>query len=155
MKKYLLFFITAAVFISCDVRRRDKIADDISVKEEKDKKQLAEKIEAALKDSTSVQLIDSVYNFGSIKAGQLVQYSFKFKNTGSKALVIQEAHATCGCTVPEKPEQPIKPGETGIIKVVFNSQVKSGHQEKTITVNSNARPEFGMLKLTGEVEKGQ
>ena len=155
MKKYLLFFFTATIFIGCDIKRNDRIADDSLVKEEKQKKELTEKITAALKDSTTVQLIDSVYDFGKVKQGELVTHSFTFKNTGSKPLVVQEAHASCGCTVPEKPEQPIKPGETGIIKVVFNTKDKSDHQEKIITVNSNARPEFGDLKITGIVEKIQ
>ena len=153
MKKYLLFFFTATIFIGCDIKRNDRIADDSLVKEEKQKKELTEKITAALKDSTTVQLIDSVYDFGKVKQGELVTHSFTFKNTGSKPLVVQDAHASCGCTVPEKPEQPIKPGETGIIKVVFNTKDKSDHQEKIITVNSNARPEFGDLKITGMVEK--
>ena len=155
MKKYLLFFITATFFISCDVRKNDKIADDAAVKEEKQKKELTEKITAALKDSTTVQLIDSVYDFGKVKQGDLVKHSFAFKNTGTKPLVVQQAHPSCGCTVAEKPEQPIKPGETGVIKIIFDTNGKTNYQEKLITVNSNARPEFGVLKITGTVEKIQ
>jgi hypothetical protein len=167
MKKYLLFFITAAVFISCDVRRKDKIADDITERQEKIQKEELKKHEAATKDSlqriatlmkdpTTVQLIDSVYDFGTVTDGQLVEHSFSFRNTGTMPLVVQDAHASCGCTVPEKPQQPIKPGETGVIKVVFNTKGKGGgHQEKTITVNSNARPEFGDLKIVGTVQKVQ
>ena len=98
-----------------------------------------------------MQLIDSVFNFGTINEGDKVERSFKFINTGKKALVISNATASCGCTVPEKPEQPIKPGETGIIKVVFNSQGKEGHQEKTITVTANTFSSFPYLKLVGDV----
>lgn len=152
MKKYLLFLIGPAIFASCDVRRNDKIADDSLAKEEKQKKVQKENLEIALKDSTTVQLIDSVYDFGKVKEGELVTHSFTFKNTGNKPLVVQDAHASCGCTIPEKPEQPVKPGETGVIKVVFNTKGKSDHQEKVITVNSNARPEFGNLKITGMVQ---
>jgi hypothetical protein len=153
MKKYLLFFAAAIVFNSCDVRRSDKIMDDTVVREEKEKKEIKASVDAALRDSTTVQLIDSVYDFGTIKQGELVQHSFSFKNTGTKPLVVQDAHASCGCTVPEKPEKPIKPGEIGVIKVVFDSKGKSDHQEKDITVTSNAHPEFGKLKLTGTVTK--
>ena len=148
--------MTIAVFVSCDVRKNDKIADDSLVKEEKQKKELKERIETALKDSTTVQLMDSVYDFGTVEEGKLVEFSFKFKNTGSKPLVIQDAHPSCGCTVAEKPEQPIRPGETGVIKAVFDTKGKGGnHQEKTILVNSNARPEFGNLKIVGTVTKVQ
>jgi hypothetical protein len=145
MKKYILLFAFIATFVSCDVRRKDKIADDSVTSEKQTQK--------ALQDSTTVQLIDSVYNFGNIKEGDKVTHSFTFKNTGKNPLIITEAHASCGCTVPEKPEKPIAPGETGVMKVVFNSSGKSGHQEKNITVNSNAKPHFTDLKLIGEVIK--
>lgn len=149
MKKYLTFLLMTAVFISCDVRRKDKVADDTVQQMEIQTKKNA----LLLKDSTTVQAVDTAYNFGTIKEGEKVEYNFRFKNTGQKPLVITDAHASCGCTVPEKPEKPILPGETGILKVVFNSKGKSGHQEKNITVNSNANPSFPELKLIGEVEK--
>ena len=140
MKKYWVFIISLFFLYSCDVRRKDKIADDT-----------AQLTESALKDSTDVELIDSVFNFGTINEGDKVERSFKFKNTGKKALVVSNATASCGCTVPEKPEQPIKPGETGIIKVVFNSQGREGHQEKVITVTANTFTSFPYLKLVGDV----
>jgi hypothetical protein len=151
MKQYIFLLAAAAAFTSCDVRRNDTISDDIGLKETKAKNELQQQKQAAMKDSTTVQLIDSVHHFGTVKEGEKVTRSFRFKNTGNKALVITEAHASCGCTVPEKPEKPIMPGETGEIKVVFNTKGKPGHQEKAITVNSNARPSFGDLKLVGEV----
>lgn len=128
-------------FTSCDVRRSDQLADDNLQRQTR-----------AMQDSTQVQLIDSVYDFGTVTAGKIVEYSFRFKNTGQKPLVIADAHASCGCTVPEKPEQPILPGETGSIKVSFNSKDRTGHQDKIITVQSNARPAFGQLRLTGDVQ---
>ena len=140
MKKYFIILIISVAFVSCDVRRRDKVADDVNLRNEQ-----------ALKDSTAVQLIDSVYNFGSITEGDKVEFSFRFKNIGKKALIVTNAHASCGCTVPEKPEKPIAAGETGLIKVIFNSKGKSGHQEKNITVESNVKPNFPDLKLVGEV----
>ncbi len=163
MKNYLLFFFAAVTLVSCDVRRRDRVSDEAGIREEKaerdaelQRKQFVndslDKVAAFLKDSTTVQLIDSVFNFGTINAGEKVNFSYRFKNTGNKALIITEAHASCGCTVPEKPEKPVMPGETGVIKVVFNSQGKQGHQEKAIIVSSNAKPNFGDLKLTGEVK---
>src|SRR5207302_3236285 len=126
---FFLFFIIIVFFISCDVSRKDKIADDAT-----------KQMEWALRDSTTVQVIDSVYNFGRVTEGEKVEYSFRFRNTGKKPLVITNTSASCGCTVPEKPEKPILPGETGFIKVVFNSKGKAGHNEKTVTVISNAYP---------------
>lgn len=135
------------------MRRSDRLADDSMVKQEKQKKKQEQIIHTALADSTTVQLMDSVFNFGTVKEGELVEHNFVFKNTGTKPLVILTAQASCGCTVPQKPEEPIQPGKTGTIKVVFHSKDRHGHQEKTIRVTSNARPEFGLLSLTGEVEK--
>jgi Protein of unknown function (DUF1573) len=140
VKKYILFLLATLILLSCDVRRKDKIADDVAV-------QTAQ----ALKDSTTVQIIDSAYNFGKVTDGEKVEYSYRFKNTGTKPLVIVNASASCGCTVPQKPEKPVLPGETGFIKVVFDSKGRVGTAHKTITVISNADPEFPQLILTGDV----
>ena len=143
MIRFVLICLVSAMFLfSCDVRRKDRVADDA-----------VQKMENALKDSTTVELIDRVYNFGTITEGDKVEYNFRFKNTGKKPLVISSASASCGCTVPEKPEKPVMPGETSFIKVVFNSKGKSGHQDKSIIVSSNAKPSFPDLLLSGEVKQ--
>ncbi len=151
MKKYFLIIVIPATFFSCDVKRKDKISDDSKT----DSIKIVQKKQAeddALKNTTAVQMIDSVYNFGTVADGEKVEFSFRFKNAGTNPLVIFDASATCGCTIPEKPEKPILPGETGFIKVIFNSTGKKGHNEKVINVTSNARPLFPPLKLTGEVK---
>src|SRR5687768_3527182 len=137
-----LIIFAVTVLISCDVRKNDKVVDDS-----------VQQMEDAKKDTTTVQLIDSVYNFGTIAEGEKVTYSFRFKNSGAKPMVITNTSASCGCTVPEKPEKPIMPGETGSIKVVFNSKGKLGHNEKNITVMANTNPAFPLLVLTGDVKE--
>lgn len=106
-------------------------------------------------DSTTVQMIDSAYNFGKVTDGEKVEYSYRFRNTGKNPLIVSAAVASCGCTVPEKPEEPIKPGETGFLKVVFNSKGRVGEVHKEITVTSNAYPQFPVLQLTGQVVSGE
>ncbi len=140
VKKYILFLLVTLVFISCDIRRKDKISDDAAVQKA-----------LALKDSTTVEIIDSAYNFGKVTDGEKVEYSYRFKNSGKKPLVVVNATASCGCTVPQKPEKPILPGELGFIKIVFDSKGRVGEAHKTITITSNANPEFPPLILTGEV----
>jgi hypothetical protein len=98
-----------------------------------------------------VQVIDTTYDFGEIAEGEIVEFSFRFKNTGTSALVVTNVAASCGCTVPEKPEQPIKPGETGYIKAKFDSAKRPGETMKSITVTSNATPPFPELVLKGKV----
>ena len=104
-----------------------------------------------LSKPTTVQVIDSMYDFGKVNEGELVQYNFRFRNTGKNPLVIQNVSASCGCTVPEKPEKPIQPGEIGFIKVTFNSTRRPGEVNKAISITSNADPEFYELYLKGTV----
>lgn len=77
------------------------------------------------------------HDFGTINQGDKVTYSFVFKNTGATDLVIANAVGSCGCTVPEYPKEPLKPGESAKMKVSFNSAGKSGRQQKTVTVSTN------------------
>lgn len=128
------------ILSSCDIRHNDRISDEASAR-----------FEQALKDTTTVRLIDSIYDFGTRTEGDKIGYSFRFVNSGKKPLVITGTHAGCGCTQPEKPEKPVNPGDTGFIKVVFDSKGKSGRQEKIIMVTSNARPQFPDLLLKGEI----
>jgi hypothetical protein len=122
----------------CDVRKKDKHAG-MPVKQE-------------VKDPTTVQIIDSVYDFGKVSEGEVVEYSYRFRNSGDKPLVITEQpRASCGCTVAERPEEPIMPGDTGFIKVKFDSKNRPGEARKTVTVSSNANPPFPELLLKGEV----
>ena len=140
-KALTALFITLSV-ISCNIRD----SKDTGIK------QGTSPIHEPFKDSTSVQLIDSVYNFGKVTDGEKVEYSYRFKNTGKNPLIISDAVASCGCTVPEKPDAPIQPGEIGYLKVVFNSSGKVGEVHKQITVTSNAYPFFPVLQLSGTVE---
>ncbi|MCO6497138.1 MAG: DUF1573 domain-containing protein [Chitinophagaceae bacterium] len=100
---------------------------------------------------TTVEVIDTLFNFGRVAEGEKVVYNFRFKNTGNQPLVITSATASCGCTVPERPEGPIAPGETAHIKVVFDSKGRVGPAHKEIYITSNAEPEFPELVIAGEV----
>jgi hypothetical protein len=95
--------------------------------------------------------INDTYDFGQIKQGEKVSYSFKFKNTGNTPLIISSASASCGCTVPSYPEEPIQPGEESKIDVVFDSNGKMGMQTKTITLVANTIPNTKVLYLRGEI----
>ncbi len=96
-----------------------------------------------IKDSTGITTITFAkekHDFGNVKEGKRVIYYFKFKNSGDKPLIIFEAKGSCGCTVPEYPINPIAPGQSGEIKVEFNSKGKSGKQTKYVTLNANTEP---------------
>jgi hypothetical protein len=90
-------------------------------------------------------------DFGTVMQGTIVEKDFKFTNTGKSPLVITSATGSCHCTVPHFPEEPIAPGKTGIIHVVFDSNGKMGYQLKTATINSNNRDGAVIIYLTGTV----
>lgn len=95
---------------------------------------------------------DTLHDFGTVRQGDVVAYTFHFKNTGSKPLVIRGASSTCGCTVPEYPKEPIPPGEDGALKVEFNSAGKSGRQVKPVFIQANTKPTMFQLTITCDVE---
>lgn len=91
------------------------------------------------------------FDFGKITTGDKVTHEYKFVNEGKLPLIISDSYATCGCTKPEWPHSPIKPGESGIIKVTFSSEGKSGLQDKMVTVVANTIPANTVVHLVGEV----
>lgn len=107
----------------------------------------------ASNDTTTVEIIDTLHDFGKLTEGDKVTYNFRFKNSGKKPLWINSATSNCGCTVPEVPEKPIMPGEMGYLKVEFNSKGKSGFTQRPVTVRSNAYPDFPELMVHAFVEK--
>lgn len=94
-----------------------------------------------------------VYDFGTITEGDKVKYSFTFVNTGNEDLVISNAQASCGCTVPEYSKVPVAPGKSGAVNVVFNTEGKDGYQRKEVFVYGNTIPNYKKLILTGQVLK--
>lgn len=86
---------------------------------------------------TTIEWKDSVQHMGTIKEGEMVSVKFHFRNSGNAMLVIGDVAASCGCTVPEKPEKPIAPGEEGIISATFNSNGRVGLNHKGISVFTN------------------
>jgi hypothetical protein len=91
------------------------------------------------------------YDFGQITTGEKVSYSFAFKNVGKEPLIITGAIASCGCTKPEFPKEPIAPGANGEISVTFDSKGKMGMQNKVITVTANTVPSSTELHMIGDV----
>ena len=78
-----------------------------------------------------------VHDFGTIQEGVTVKTNFTFTNTSDIDLIITQVYGSCGCTVPEYPREPVKPGEKKNITISFNSQGKSGVQDMNITIISN------------------
>jgi outer membrane biosynthesis protein TonB len=105
---------------------------------------------------TSMQFEKLEYDYGTVKAGEKVKYSYKFKNTGKEPLIISNAKGSCGCTVPDWPREPIAPGKTGEIKVEFDSTGKGtdegSPQSKRVTIDANTDPVQTYLTIKGIVK---
>ena len=94
-----------------------------------------------------------IWDFGTITDGEVVEHTFRFTNTGTNDLIISNASASCGCTIPEWPKEPIAPGEKGEIKVEFNSNGKKDMVTKDITILANTNPVKTILQIKVFVEK--
>jgi hypothetical protein len=125
--KRILIIIFSMVAIGACKQRTSPSAGEVTVKQPDNPAEF-----------TTIEWIDSTFHdVGKIKQGETLEIPFRFKNTGTKPLVIEDVHAGCGCTVAEKPTEPIAPGEEGIIKAKFSSSGMSGLQHKGLTVTAN------------------
>jgi hypothetical protein len=104
---------------------------------------------------TSIQFKDSVIHAGKIEEGKLLDVEFEFTNTGTEMLIIKNVSASCGCTIPEKPEEPIAPGQSGKIKATFDSKGRAGLNQKAITVIANTKETVHTLIFDVEVNNPQ
>lgn len=91
------------------------------------------------------------HDYGTIQKGADPYCEFRLTNTSKEPLIIASAVGSCGCTIPEYTKEPIKPGETVIIKVRYDTQ-RIGHFEKTVTITFTGKSEPAVLKIHGTVE---
>ena len=103
--------------------------------------------------TTSIEFVETEYDFGTITEGEEVVHTYTFTNTGSEPLLFTDARGSCGCTVPDWPRNPIAPGGTGEVVVKFNSKGKGGDQNRKVTLQGNTDPAQTFLTLTGKVNK--
>ena len=103
-------------------------------------------------DSPEIQFDFDTYDFGEVKDGELVEVDFNFTNTGKSDLIIFDASASCGCTVPEYPQNiKIEPGKKNKLKVRFDTSNKPGKQMKSVTLTTNTNTGKKIIRLTGFV----
>lgn len=93
------------------------------------------------------------HDFGTFSEGDGVKtHTFNFTNVGDAPLVIHQAVASCGCTVPTFTQEPVMPGKTGSIKVTYNGAGRyPGHFKKSITVRTNSKTEMLRLFIEGNM----
>src|SRR5688500_17244752 len=96
---------------------------------------------------------EDTYNFGDIPEGPQVTHEFKFTNTGKEPLILSNVRASCGCTTPSWPKEPILPGKEGAILVTYNTQGRPRNFSKTVTSTSNADEPNRVIDIKGDVIK--
>jgi len=154
MKKILLVLAAGFTIVSCG--NADKTAESSASTATSASKENPDSLNAVSKaannpsqqltpvDTANLTTVDWIEgkdrDFGKIKEGENLDVSFRFKNTGSKPLVISRVWAQCGCTVAETPQEPFAPGQTGVIKASFNSTGKPGPNRKEVYLTANTDP---------------
>jgi hypothetical protein len=123
--KYVLFSLIAWVTFSCTNTDQQSSVDK----------------QKAIRDTanfTTIEWLDSTnQTIPKITQGEVVEITWKFKNSGDKPLVIADVHPGCGCTGAEGPSKPIAPGKQGVITAKFDSENYPGMQHKNVTVTAN------------------
>lgn len=104
---------------------------------------------------TSIQFDEMEHDFGTIDQNTTNPKTFTFTNTGEHPLIISDAKGSCGCTVPSYPREPIPPGGTGEIEVVYRPGQQKNQQTKTVTITANTEPAQTVLRIKANVTPGE
>jgi hypothetical protein len=167
MKKILLIALPTLLLLSCG---EEKSKGDSSSSEGSiiavqnptgDNKEVVAEVKIKNEDivsgpTTSIEFLEKEHHFGNVFYPSENMYTFKFKNTGNAPLTIISATASCGCTIPNKPEEPILPGEIGELDVIFRPKEGQAGTSvtKKITVIANTEPKETYINIKGDVLKG-
>ena len=149
VKGYLFFSLLSALFVgfvfkSCDSDPSKKI-------KEENVKASEERLEKSY-DSAEIEFDFDTYDFGQVRDGEVVEVDFNFTNTGKSDLIIFDASASCGCTVPDYPQNvKIQPGQKEKLKVRFDTSNKPGKQMKSVTLTTNTDTAKKIIRLSGFV----
>lgn len=155
MKYLFITLLSSSLLLSC-ANSDTKTTETASYsKEDSAKRQQMLDAAADSANFTSIQWIDSMHqDLGKINEGAQVEVTWRFKNAGTKPLIISSANPGCGCTVAEKPEAPLAPGEEGRIKATFDSKGRAGTNNKEVNVIANTTGNtYHMLTFTVEAVK--
>ena len=148
-----LGFQMSRVYLTFNGEENYNYGVNVSATVEEDFSKLSQK---DLQNAPVIDFNERVYDFGEVKEGKKVEYTFKIMNKGKSDLQIRSVKASCGCTAANPATNLIKPGADTDLKVVFDSTGKLGLQNKTITVISNdPNNATTILRISGNVSKAQ
>ncbi len=143
MMKKILLFVLCLGFYSVGSAQTVKTAKTTTTKS------AAKQAEITFESTT--------HDFGTFSTDKAVQTcTFTFTNTGDAPLIIHQAVASCGCTVPKYSKEPIRPGQQGTIEVTYNGTGKfAGVFKKSVTIRSNAKNDVVRLSISGNMTEVQ
>lgn len=148
MQKISIFIISLFLVVGCGKKKSTEIGI-----ENINNPATAEGIDPARAEKMPVITFEKiVHDFGYVTKGERLSYNFKFKNTGNSDLIISYVESSCGCTTSSPPKAPIKPGDSGEIKVTFDSKTKSGITENQVMIVANTYPVKTVLTLIADVK---
>jgi len=139
-KTFLFFLFITAATVSFAQQAKTGTADKITQAN-------------ANPNAPTVDFKEESYNFGDVSEGPQITHEFKFTNNGKEPLILSNVKASCGCTTPSWPKDPILPGKEATILVTYNTQGRPGKFTKTITITSNASNPNKVITINGTVEK--
>ncbi len=151
MKNILtLLFVLGSVLLFAQEPTKEELPEEVEPIEE---------VQEFVMVTTEMTFEETSFDFGKIMDGEKVEHVFVFTNTGNVPLMISNAKGSCGCTVPQWPKNPIAPGATGEIKVVYNSKNKGKvggrNEKKTVTITANTDPAQTRIFIQGVVDKDE
>lgn len=131
--------ITLATLVSCgNSRNNEDQSSDTLVNE-------------AAMAGGKIEFAEPIFDFGQVKEGEVVEQVYAYTNMGTAPVILSQVSASCGCTTPSYTQTPVLPGQSGEIKVSFDSNGQVGKQQKIVTIVSNADNKVATIQLRGEV----
>ena len=141
MKK-LIFSIVVLSLMSltaCNNKASDKVDES--------KKEIAEKRDSKTQAYAVMEFEEKEHDFGTVEEGEVVEHTFEFTNAGDAPLIVSNASASCGCTVPTWTKEPIAPGDKGEMLVKFDTRGKPNQQMKAVRITANTQSGRETLRI--------
>lgn len=145
--KFNYLIIAAFIFLSSCNDQTNTETTIVSSEATTDSNSAAINTAKTIAAATTIQFSKTKHDFGTINEGVEVEHDFVFKNTGTQPLIISDAKASCGCTIPEWTKDPVMPGQEGKLKVKYNSEGRQGVIHKTVNVTANTEPAVTILDI--------
>lgn len=129
----------------------DPLSPEELAKLEKEEEKRQAEYEATL---TTIDFNERFHDFGDVLPGSSNTFEFEIKNTGTQPLIVENAAASCGCTVPVWPKEPIAPGQSDVIEVTFSPKPSQVNEiKKTVTVTANTKEKVHTLEIRAFVKE--